>query len=373
MKKILCLLLITILLFLNVSFISTSRSLRENMSLLINNSQDDGEDDNRVINLKKGDIVFRYVDEELYPLFSHFMHPMLYTGKIVEQDGHPCYEFVEAHGGKGACYSYYPKQRILDKNDPALFYWVYRVKNADEQNIKNAVDFAEWRCNLGDPFLEILKQIKNYNPKENNSWYCTEFIWAAYFNCKSFNISDLPEERRYGRGIDIDENGGFVVLPKDIQNSEETEARYLFITQTGIDQNLKIGKTWIVDDEGDGDFVEIQTAIDNDALNDGDLIQVYSGEYNSVIVKDQKKEITLEGISHELGDGDDLDKPLLLGCFSLEYTENYCIRGFNMKYGLAMISCDDIEIYDNYIARLRTGLSFNNDDYGGDHSDININ
>jgi len=132
---------------------------------------------------------------------------------------------------------------------------------------------------------------------------------------------------------------------------------------------LKMGKTWIVDDEGDGDFVEIQAAIDNDALNDGDLIQVYSGEYNSVIIEDQKKKITIEGISHELGEGNDLDKPLVTS-FSLKDIESYCIHGFNMEHGLAMISCDDIEIYDNYIAPLRAGWSFNDDAYGCDHSKI---
>ena len=67
-------------------------------------------------------------------------------------------------------------------------------------------------------------------------------------------------------------------------------------------------KTIIVDDEGDGDYTSIQKAVTH--ARDGDIILVYSGEYNEeVIISD--KSITIEGIAHELGMGNDTGKPVI--------------------------------------------------------------
>ncbi len=68
----------------------------------------------------------------------------------------------------------------------------------------------------------------------------------------------------------------------------------------------------VVDDEGDGDFVSIQAAIN--AANDGDKIEVYSGIYRENIVID--KRISLIGIPHELGEGNDEGKPVIEGKWS---------------------------------------------------------
>ena len=46
---------------------------------------------------------------------------------------------------------------------------------------------------------------------------------------------------------------------------------------------------WIVDDEGDGDFINIQDAIDN--ANDNDIICIYSGEYEGNVTIDKEVEI----------------------------------------------------------------------------------
>jgi len=69
--------------------------------------------------------------------------------------------------------------------------------------------------------------------------------------------------------------------------------------------------TWIVDDEGDGDFRSIQKAINN--ANSGDTIEVYSGIYNEDITIDKK--LVLKGISSEFDAGDDSGVPILNGLY----------------------------------------------------------
>ena len=62
----------------------------------------------------------------------------------------------------------------------------------------------------------------------------------------------------------------------------------------------------IVDDEGDGNYTDIQDAIDN-AIG-GDTIQVYSGTYTKAVVN---KQLILEGIAEEYGSGSDTGKPVI--------------------------------------------------------------
>jgi parallel beta-helix repeat protein len=65
----------------------------------------------------------------------------------------------------------------------------------------------------------------------------------------------------------------------------------------------------IVDNEGDGNFYKIQEAINQ--ASTGDTIYVYSGKYQENLVIDKK--INLIGISHELGTGADVGKPIIDG------------------------------------------------------------
>jgi hypothetical protein len=209
MKKALFAMVITAL-FLNMTTIGLSLSATTNSdpdSIALETSEK--------LNLKKGDIVFRYVDEELYPMFRWLMHPMIYTG---ETDG-IYYTFIEANGKFDICYTTKSKESILRSNDPALYTYLYRAKHATPQEIDNVIAFAEWRRDMGDKFLEVYSRpSKNCNPEEDSTWYCTEFVWAAYMNCK--NDYSL---RRYGEGIDIDSNEGQIVSPSDIQNSTNLE------------------------------------------------------------------------------------------------------------------------------------------------------
>jgi parallel beta-helix repeat protein len=68
--------------------------------------------------------------------------------------------------------------------------------------------------------------------------------------------------------------------------------------------------TWIVDNEGDGDFINIQDAID--ASDEGDIIEVYSGTYEEniwVYIDD----LEISGIDEEYLNGGDTGKPIIDG------------------------------------------------------------
>ena len=67
-----------------------------------------------------------------------------------------------------------------------------------------------------------------------------------------------------------------------------------------------------VDDEpGDADFTSIKEAVNYS--NPGDTIEVYSGTYHEQEIRIIKDNITLLGISHELGEGNDTGKPFIKG------------------------------------------------------------
>lgn len=160
------------------------------------------------LNLEKGDIVWRFVDENIFPLFQYFMHPLLFTGNIIDDK----YEFIEAHGGKDVCLTLYSEFSI--KND-GLFRVALRLNQHipdRERIIDDAVSFATTPDRLDDEFVSLVYidddgylqyHEKNSNPDDPNDplsdkWYCTELIWAAYKN----------------QGIELDGNDG-PVLPID--------------------------------------------------------------------------------------------------------------------------------------------------------------
>jgi parallel beta-helix repeat protein len=67
-----------------------------------------------------------------------------------------------------------------------------------------------------------------------------------------------------------------------------------------------------VDDEpGDADFTSIKEAVNSSSP--GDTIEVYSGMYSEQEICIVKDNVTLLGISHELGGGNDSGKPLIQG------------------------------------------------------------
>jgi hypothetical protein len=67
-----------------------------------------------------------------------------------------------------------------------------------------------------------------------------------------------------------------------------------------------------VDDEpGDADYTSIKDALNHSSP--GDTIEVYSGTYHEQGIRIEKNNITLQGIAHELGAGNDSGKPFIKG------------------------------------------------------------
>jgi parallel beta-helix repeat protein len=115
-----------------------------------------------------------------------------------------------------------------------------------------------------------------------------------------------------------------------------------------------------VDNEGDGDYINIQEALDN--ANEGDIIKVYSGIYESI---DIEKTIVLEGISHEFENGSDTGKPVLIGRnnndrpIQLDCVNDCVIQGFELcigRYGILVYSSSNNILSDNNISKCEQGI-----------------
>jgi hypothetical protein len=165
------------------------------------------------------------------PFFSFMMHPAVFTGEVIE-DGSSSgdlYKFIEARGDTdpSECevkYTYYSEHKIF--NLSAFCNVACRVK-ANSEQIENAVGFMEWR--IGDELLGVWKKpLKEFNPERDNTWYCTEIIWAAYMNCNA-----SPGSGVYGRGINI---GGLgqIITSDDILNSPNVNQIGLFSEKKSI-------------------------------------------------------------------------------------------------------------------------------------------
>jgi parallel beta-helix repeat protein len=68
--------------------------------------------------------------------------------------------------------------------------------------------------------------------------------------------------------------------------------------------------TITVDDDGDGDYTSVSDAVNHS--HPGDIIEVYSGTYVEDDILIRTPEITLRGIPHELGGGNDTGEPLIV-------------------------------------------------------------
>lgn len=180
--------------------------------------------DENNLNIQPGDILFRQIENTTIT-----DHSLLY---IDFNSNNKTYLFIEAKcffGFDHVTKKEYSKDELLSGN----FRKFARVKNINETQKQNAIDFAIFQ--LGKPFDHgFFHHDKNYNPydiddKNSSKWYCTELVWAAYYNC---NYS--PEKKIFGFGIDIDNNGwkkdsfgNSMVWPHNIILDDDTKIYYL--------------------------------------------------------------------------------------------------------------------------------------------------
>lgn len=175
--------------------------------------------------LKKGDIIL--LANSIWDLENRPGHSKLYLG--YEQG--KGYKFIESiHPVKYSYVSPSTAERIAGYN----FHLFIRVNATDAQR-ENACDFAERQ--LGKDFQFYWSRTPKWYDSTNESiehadeWYCSELIWAAYYNCNNSFPKIEPEGGYvYGEGIDIDYNGweldsddkkSATVLPEDIYRDND--------------------------------------------------------------------------------------------------------------------------------------------------------
>lgn len=197
--------------------------------------------------------------------------------------------------------------RCIESADNNLFYSNNFVKNHINayDNSKN-----EWDHNNNGNYWD------DYTGPDNND------------DC----VGDTPYNVSGGSNQDR-----FPLMYSVTSSVQETK---LTIQGTYIDEDFILNatnKTIVVDDEGDGDYVKIQYAIDN--ADSGDIIEVYSGIYNENI--EMPIGVILKGIPYELGKGGDTGKPVIHG-----YDDNHVLT----------LNADGIQVYGFKIEH--TGLEY---------------
>lgn len=128
-----------------------------------------------------------------------------------------------------------------------------------------------------------------------------------------------------------------------------------------------VDNTIIVDDEGDGDYTVIQDAIDN--ASEGDTIFVYSGTYPEADITTYDKTnpiigVTLKGIPYELGEGNDVGKPRIVGngigsLLRLLWADRCTVKGFelaNSDCGISLYDSANNTIVNNTVLSCYTGV-----------------
>lgn len=171
--------------------------------------------------LQPGDIAFKHPDifPDYFPAIID--HCLLF---VEYNSSNGLYLFIEAGMPHNQVRYRYETEAALT----GPFYGPFaKVKNANESQKQNAIDFAKRQ--IGNPFQGEWTN-KNYNPEDimndslANEWYCSELLWAAYYNCNNPFPEQKPENGYvYAEGIDIDRNGwnknflnNSIVTPRDI-------------------------------------------------------------------------------------------------------------------------------------------------------------
>lgn len=187
--------------------------------------------ENETILLEPGDIAFKHPDitPDWFPVIID--HCLLF---IEFNYSTKTYVFIEASQvSQKVQYKNVTKESITGP------FWgpFGKVKNANSTQKQNAIDFAKHQ--LGKDFQnkwinKNFNYLDNINDSYANTWYCSELIWAAYYNCNnSFAPKDENSSYIFGEGIDLDKNKWnkelgiiCVVRPKDIARNEKEIDKY---------------------------------------------------------------------------------------------------------------------------------------------------
>jgi len=223
MKKVLIIVLIIVILFQESNLILSSNvygfslTKTNNLNLAWNNKSTHYK---KVSDLEPGDILFRISQYVV-------IHCLIFKQYNATTQ---LYEFIEANSEHGVRRIFY-SESIL--NNTLIYKKFARVKTANLTQKKNAILFAE--SQIGKEFeWDMFFHNKNNVPDDSNdpfsdSWYCTELVWAAYYNC-----NHTSDEKIYGEGIDIDRNGWgkdslifSMVWPLDILLDDDVDVYYL--------------------------------------------------------------------------------------------------------------------------------------------------
>ncbi len=110
----------------------------------------------------------------------------------------------------------------------------------------------------------------------------------------------------------------------------------------------------IVDNEGDGNFTNIQEALDN-ALP-GDTVKIYSGTYNESLYINTNG-IIIEGVNQELGSGNDEGNPIVDGSYRgdviLIASDNVIVRNLIIRNSGQLLFNSGIHIFSDYNTIIR--------------------
>lgn len=205
--------------------------------------------------LQPGDIAFKHPD--IFPdYFPTVIDHCLLFVEFNSSTG--LYLFIEA----GMPHDQVQYRYVTEVALTGPFYGPFvKVKNANESQKQNAIDFAKRQ--IGKPFQGEWVN-KNYNPEDTlndslaNEWYCSELLWAAYYNCNNPFPEQEPETGYvYGEGIDLDRNGwnknfilnNSIVAPREIlRNRQEVSVFHLNPFKIKVQTNLEKIPSLIYDD-----------------------------------------------------------------------------------------------------------------------------
>ena len=169
-------------------------------------------DSNLLKYLKPGDIV--YERNNAFFIADWVKHIAIVIDVFQGDENNPAYvlmiEAMPSYNGNdyGVVYSLMTPTRFIEKQVSIM-----RVKNATDEQIQGAIEFAKLQVEQDD--IWFLKPWKETD-WENNVWYCSELVWAAY----------------YHQGIFLEPHDNSAVLPEEIYESDavSTIMQYNLIT-----------------------------------------------------------------------------------------------------------------------------------------------